>query len=84
MKVGIALALVGGIVGEFVASRQGLGYAILVAQGQFDTPMIFAALVILALLGTALFYAVEFLERLVVPWDVSRRREMSGPNPFST
>jgi NitT/TauT family transport system permease protein len=84
MKVGIALALVGGIVGEFVASRQGLGYAILVAQGQFDTPMIFAALVILALLGTVLFYTVEFLERLVVPWDVSRRREMTGPNAFST
>lgn len=84
MKVGIALALVGGIVGEFVASRQGLGYAILVAQGQFDTPMIFAALVILALLGTALFYAVEFLERLIVPWDVSRRRESSPGNAFST
>jgi NitT/TauT family transport system permease protein len=84
MKVGIALALVGGIVGEFVASRQGLGYVILVAQGQFDTPTIFAALVILALLGTALFYAVELIERLVVPWDVSRRRDSAPGGSFST
>jgi NitT/TauT family transport system permease protein len=71
-------------VGEFVASRQGLGYVILVAQGQFDTPTIFAALVILALLGTALFYAVELVERLVVPWDVSRRRESIAGGSFST
>jgi NitT/TauT family transport system permease protein len=84
MKVGIALALVGGIVGEFVASRRGLGYVILVAQGQFDTPTIFAALVILALLGTLLFYAVEAIERLVVPWDVSRRRDAADLSSFSS
>jgi NitT/TauT family transport system permease protein len=83
MKVGIALALVGGIVGEFVASRQGLGYVILVAQGQFDTPTIFAALVLLALLGTVLFYAVELIERIVVPWDVSRRKQQVGATGFS-
>jgi NitT/TauT family transport system permease protein len=78
MKVGIALALVGGIVGEFVASRQGLGYVILVAQGQFDVPIMFAALVVLAVIGTLLFYAVEMVERLVIPWDVSRRTEFAS------
>jgi len=73
MKVAIALALVGEIVGEFVASRSGLGHVILVAQGQFDIPMMFAALVILAVLGTALFYAIDLIERLVIPWHVSQR-----------
>jgi NitT/TauT family transport system permease protein len=73
MKVGIALSLVGAIVGEFVASRKGLGHVILVAQGQFDIPMMFAALVILAVLGTVLFYAVELVEHMVIPWHVSRR-----------
>jgi len=84
MKVGIALSLVGAIVGEFVASRRGLGYTILVAQGQFDTPMIFAALVLLALLGTALFYAVELIEKILVPWDVSPRKEHFAGATFST
>jgi NitT/TauT family transport system permease protein len=81
MKVGIALALVGGIVGEFVASRKGLGYVILVAQGQFDTPTMFAALVVLAVLGTALFFIVDLFERLVIPWHVSQRKE--EPKVFS-
>jgi len=75
MKVGIALALVGEIVGEFVASRSGLGHVILVAQGQFDIPTMFAALVVLAVLGTLLFYVIDVLERIVLPWHVSRRNE---------
>jgi NitT/TauT family transport system permease protein len=75
MKVGIALALVGEIVGEFVASRSGLGHVILVAQGQFDIPTMFAALVILAALGTVLFYVIDLVEHLVIPWHVSRRTD---------
>src|SRR5690606_13996458 len=54
MKVAISLALVGAIVGEFVASQRGLGYIILMAQGNFDTPRVFAALVILGAMGMAL------------------------------
>lgn len=75
MKVGISLALVGAIVGEFVAADRGLGYVILTSQGVFDTPMMFAAIVLLALLGTALFYGISLIEHLVMPWHVSRRPE---------
>ncbi len=73
MKVAISFALVGAIVGEFVGGSAGLGYVILVAQGQFDTVRVFAALVVLGLIGTLLFYAVEFAERLAIPWHVSQR-----------
>jgi NitT/TauT family transport system permease protein len=73
MKVSISFALVGAIVGEFVGGSAGLGYVILVAQGQFDTVRVFAALVVLGLIGTLLFYAVEFAERLAIPWHVSQR-----------
>ena len=45
MKVAISLALVGTIVGEFVAAQHGLGYVILSAQGVFDTARVFVALV---------------------------------------
>lgn len=78
MKVGITLALIGAIVGEFVASDKGLGYVILVAQGQFDTPQMFAAIIMLSIMGTGLFFTVDVLERLALPWHVSRRREAGG------
>ncbi|MGE0717378.1 MAG: ABC transporter permease [Alphaproteobacteria bacterium] len=73
MKVAISFALVGAIVGEFVAGSAGLGFVILVAQGQFDTSRVFVALVLLGILGTLLFYLVEAAERLALPWHVSQR-----------
>ena len=73
LKVAISFALVGTIVGEFVAGSEGLGFAILTAQGQFDTPRVFVCLILLGLLGTILFYIVEFMERLALPWHVSQR-----------
>ena len=73
MKVAVSFALVGTIVGEFVGGSSGLGTVILVAQGQFDTTRVFAALVLLGLMGTVLFRAVEALERLSIPWHVSHR-----------
>jgi NitT/TauT family transport system permease protein len=73
MKVAISLALVGAIAGEFVASQVGLGYVILVAQGMFQTTRVFAAILLLGVLGTVLFYAVDMAERLLIPWHVSQR-----------
>lgn len=80
MKVAISFALVGAIVGEFVAGSQGLGFQILVAQGQFDTTRVFVSLLLLGFVGTILFFVVDFAERLVLPWHVSHRgRAGSGP-----
>lgn len=73
MKVAISFALVGAIVGEFVAGGNGLGFLVLVAQGQFDTTRVFVSLVLLGLMGTVLFYMVDFAERLMLPWHVSQR-----------
>ena len=61
-KVAIALAVVGAVVGEFVGSRSGLGYYMLVATGNFDTPLVFACVVFLTLMGIILFYTVGLLE----------------------
>ena len=68
MKVAISLALVGAIVGEFVASQRGLGYVILSAQGTFDTTRVFAAVFVLALLGLALYGGLAWAERRATPW----------------
>jgi NitT/TauT family transport system permease protein len=70
-KVAMSLALVGAIVGEFVSSQRGLGYVILSAQGTFDTPRVFAAITILAVLGLALVGAIGVIERLALPWHHS-------------
>ena len=73
LKVGVSFALIGAIVGEFVAGDTGLGSVILLAQGNFDTPRVFAALVLLGVLGTVLFYLIDLLESLLLPWHVSQR-----------
>ncbi|MGH9425552.1 MAG: ABC transporter permease, partial [Terriglobia bacterium] len=78
MKVGISLALIGAIVGEFVAGETGLGQVILLAQGQFQTARMFVAVIMLGLLGAILFYAVDFAERLAIPWHVSQRGGHAG------
>lgn len=72
-KVGVSFALIGAVVGEFVAGDTGLGFVILQSQGNFDTPRVFASLAVLGALGTILFYGVEALESKVIPWHVSKR-----------
>jgi NitT/TauT family transport system permease protein len=78
MKVAISLALVGAIAGEFVASNVGLGYVILTAQGMMQTTRVFAAVVLLGVFGTLLFYAVSLIEHFVIPWHVSQRGGVGG------
>lgn len=78
MKVAISLALVGAIAGEFVASQEGLGFVIMQSQGMFQTVRVFAAILLLGIVGTILFVAVDVVERLVCPWHVSHRLDHSG------
>jgi len=78
MKIAVSLALVGTIAGEFIASQAGLGYVILSAQGAFQTTRVFAAVILLGLLGTLLFFLVDLVERLVCPWHVSHRARHRG------
>ncbi len=73
MKVGITLALIGTIVGEFVGANRGLGFVILQAQGTYQTPLVFAAITVLSVLGVILFNAIDWAERLALPWHVSNR-----------
>jgi NitT/TauT family transport system permease protein len=67
-KVGMTLAVIGAVIGEFVSSSEGLGYLLLSATSQLDTPLAFAALFALSLLGIFSYLLVEFVEMLVAPW----------------
>jgi NitT/TauT family transport system permease protein len=68
LKVTATSAVVGAVVGEFVASQRGLGYVIITTQSSMNTPAAFAALVWISILGLALFGLVAGLSRLLVPW----------------
>ena len=72
-KVGISFALIGAIVGEFVAGERGLGYVILTSQATFNSPRAFAAIILLSVIGTIMFFIVELCERWFLPWHVSQR-----------
>lgn len=73
LKVAITLATVGAIIGEFVGSDRGLGYLLLVAGGDLRTSLLFATLVVLTAIGLVLYYGMVLLERLTIPWHISRR-----------
>ena len=68
MKVAAILAVAGAIVGEFLGSDKGLGYLMLQVQVTLDTAAMFMAVLLITLIGMALYGAVLVLERaLVVP-----------------
>jgi NitT/TauT family transport system permease protein len=73
IKVATSLAVIGGIIGEFVASDKGWGYLLVQASGTLDTTIMFAVVIILAIVASALFYAVAVVEKLVVSWHASQR-----------
>jgi NitT/TauT family transport system permease protein len=67
MKVAAILAVAGAVVGEFIASERGLGYLMIQVQSTLDTPAMLMAVVLLTLLGVALYLVCLGLERLCVP-----------------
>jgi NitT/TauT family transport system permease protein len=67
LRVGVTLAVVGAIVGEWAGADQGLGLLINLARGSlFDIPLLFATLVTIALLGVALYVVVVLVERTLL------------------
>ena len=67
MRVGVTLAVVGAIVGEWAGAERGLGVLINLARGSlFDIPLMFATLLTIALVGIVLYVAVVLVERRLV------------------
>jgi NitT/TauT family transport system permease protein len=74
LKVASTLAVVGAIVGEFVSADRGLGYLVLVANGELNTRLVFACVLMLTVLGMVFYFLLEGLEKLVVRWHVASRQ----------
>jgi NitT/TauT family transport system permease protein len=68
LKVATPLAIIGAVIGEVVNPDHGLGSVIAGSGASNDTPLAFAALVLLAVTGVVLFYLMAGIERILVPW----------------
>jgi NitT/TauT family transport system permease protein len=80
LKISITLAVVGAVVGEFVGGDSGLGYQLMVANGNMNTPLLFAGVLALTLLGLFLFGVIEMLEYFAMPY----RERASGATGAGT
>jgi len=68
LRIGAALSVIGAVFAEWVGSSEGLGYLILTFNNQTSTTEMFAAVIVLAFIGLALFAFVGLLQRLTIPW----------------
>lgn len=73
MKISAAFAITAAIVYEFVGANAGLGYIIDASQANIDTPLAFAAVIFVTVLGFLFYGIVALMEMLAIPWHVSRR-----------
>ena len=78
MKIAAAFAVVGAIVGEYIAASSGLGYMQLVANNNFEIPLLFATLIVLSAMGIAFFYLVFLAEFLILPRPLRQSRIDAG------
>jgi len=68
LKVAVTQAFVGTVIAETVASNRGIGNLMMIASSSFDVPLVFAGLLILAVLGVALYVIFSFIEGRVTGW----------------
>jgi len=68
-RIAAAIAPIGAVIGEWVGASAGLGYLMTLSLARGQTPLAFAALVLLCLLGLALYYATDWLGRTLIPWQ---------------
>jgi NitT/TauT family transport system permease protein len=73
-KIALPIAIVGAVIGEFVASQNGIGYQIILAYSSFNTELVFAAVIFIAVVSTILFEALVGLERVLLRWRPAEQR----------
>ncbi|MET3395338.1 NitT/TauT family transport system permease protein [Variovorax sp. 1140] len=75
LKIAITLAFVGTVLSETVAANKGIGTVMMIASGNFDVPMVFAGLFLLAAMGVALYAVSSLAERRMTGW-AQRKNEV--------
>ena len=68
LKIAITLAFVGTIISETVAGSRGIGYLMMAATANFDTPLVFAGLFVIAILGIVMYAIFAVAEQRMTFW----------------
>jgi putative hydroxymethylpyrimidine transport system permease protein len=68
LRVGVSVATIGAVIGEWVGAQQGLGYLMIQANARLNVDMVFAAILWLSVMGLSLWTFVGFLEKKVISW----------------
>ena len=73
LKIASTLAVIGAVVAEYVSASAGLGYYVLLANGNLDIQSLMTGVVYLSILGSLFFGAMQIVERVATPWHLSQR-----------
>jgi NitT/TauT family transport system permease protein len=71
MEVGVVLAIIGAVVGEYLGGSSGLGHLAVAALNDYKVGAMFAVILLLTLLGFALYVCVGLLKKVLIPWHES-------------
>lgn len=74
LKTSATLAVIGAVVGEFVSSGSGLGYLVTLARNQYDTPLVYVAILAMTVLALSLYSLVSILEWRLLAWQRRSRQ----------
>jgi NitT/TauT family transport system permease protein len=72
LRVNIGFALIGSVVGEYIASQAGVGHEVFVAGSLFDLNTVWLGIIVLTLMASILSWIVQFAEAKVITWKRKR------------
>ena len=68
LKIGVSVATIGAVIGEWVGASQGLGYLMIQANARLQVDLVFAAILYLSIMGLCLWAMVGWVEKRVLSW----------------
>lgn len=78
LRISVPLSLIGAVVAEFLSGAGGMGQLILIANGEFETDVLFAAVFVLAGAGIGITAVVSYVEARVLGWTQAERQQMGA------
>ena len=74
LRIGVTVAVIGGVVAEFVNANRGLGFLVISSTAQFAIPTAMACVVLLAAISVVLYEAVNLVHRTFFGWSLREGR----------
>lgn len=74
LRIGATLSVIGAVVGELIGANRGLGFLIGIGRGQYDTSLVFVAVITLVVMALSLYGIVILLEKKFLSWQHESRK----------